>query len=401
MKKGKWMQALAVFMAAMLLAGCSSDEGGGDKKESETAKETEESTKTEETAETEKAADSAAQEELYKTQCQYMDYREFFRYEEKYKGTKVFVYLEVAQVMEDGLRCYSDSNGDGWYTDEEYYIEDDRVNKDLRILNDDIIVVWGEYTGSVKMTRAINNVKEDIVSISAKYIDLCDEYGNIISQFQEYDSYEDGGMDIQGWEEENSYVNGMYDADGYIIERSSYSWIAYEDLEGMTYQEARLALNEIYARHGRKFKDNVLQDYFDGKTWYYGIVEPDQFDESVFNDKERDNIEIIREYMESVKDGAPTGSGAVKLQPEWWFDASYAGTGDYSDYALHFYNDVVGIRKGDRELFRDDYYVVEEEGYIYITSGARTATFTWTDANTMVLEGDIETLPSGVVFVRD
>ncbi len=102
-----------------------------------------------------------------------------------------------------------------------------------------------------------------------------------------------------------------------------------------------------------------------------------------------------------MKDGVPTGSGAVKLQPEWWFDASYAGTGDYSDYALHFYNDVVGIRKGDRELFRDDYYVVEEEGYIYITSGARTATFTWTDANTMVLEGDIETLPSGVVFVRD
>ncbi|MCI9048257.1 MAG: hypothetical protein HFG71_13525 [Hungatella sp.] len=41
------------------------------------------------------------------------------------------------------MRCYSDSNGDGWYTDEEYYIEDDQVNKDLRILNDDIIVVWG------------------------------------------------------------------------------------------------------------------------------------------------------------------------------------------------------------------------------------------------------------------
>ena len=124
-------------------------------------------------------------------------------------------------------------------------------------------------------------------------------------------------MDIQGWEEENSYVNGMYDADGYIIERSSYSWIAYEDLEGMTYQEARLVLNEIYARHGRKFKDKILQDYFDGKSWYYGIVEPDQFDEGVFNDKERDNIETIREYMESVKDGVPTGSGAVKLQPEW------------------------------------------------------------------------------------
>ena len=53
MKKGKWMQALAVFMAAILLAGCSSDEGEGDKKESETAKETEESTKAEETAETE------------------------------------------------------------------------------------------------------------------------------------------------------------------------------------------------------------------------------------------------------------------------------------------------------------------------------------------------------------
>ncbi len=58
---------------------------------------------------------------------------------------------------------------------------------------------------------------------------------------------------------------------------------------------ARLAKNEIYARHGRKFKDEALQNFFNNRPWYNGTVEPDQFDESVLSDIERKNVEFLKE----------------------------------------------------------------------------------------------------------
>lgn len=58
----------------------------------------------------------------------------------------------------------------------------------------------------------------------------------------------------------------------------------------------RLAKNEIYARHGRKFTDEELQKYFNAKSWYYGIIEPEDFDESVFNKIEKYNIRLLVKY---------------------------------------------------------------------------------------------------------
>jgi hypothetical protein len=55
----------------------------------------------------------------------------------------------------------------------------------------------------------------------------------------------------------------------------------------------RLARFEIYARHGMKFKEKDVQDYFDGQIWYTPIYEPDKFDESMLSDIEKENIEIL------------------------------------------------------------------------------------------------------------
>ena len=40
-------------------------------------------------------------------------------------------------------------------------------------------------------------------------------------------------------------------------------------------------INEIYAKHGRKFKTDSIQKYFDSKSWYQPKVEPDDFDSRV------------------------------------------------------------------------------------------------------------------------
>lgn len=51
-----------------------------------------------------------------------------------------------------------------------------------------------------------------------------------------------------------------------------------QDLAGLTADQLRLARNEIFARQGRTFQDQALQDYFDQQDWYVAIYTPEQFD---------------------------------------------------------------------------------------------------------------------------
>ena len=82
----------------------------------------------------------------------------------------------------------------------------------------------------------------------------------------------------------------------YIFPKSDVKKLTIEEIKKLSKSDIRLAKNEIYARHGRKFKDAGLQSYFDGKSWYVGIIEPDDFDESVFNKIEKYNIRLLAKY---------------------------------------------------------------------------------------------------------
>ena len=63
-------------------------------------------------------------------------------------------------------------------------------------------------------------------------------------------------------------------ANDYVFPQSSSEYLIRDDLEGKTGEELRIARNEIYARHGRRFNDKTLQWYFDAKSWYQGTVAP-------------------------------------------------------------------------------------------------------------------------------
>ena len=85
----------------------------------------------------------------------------------------------------------------------------------------------------------------------------------------------------------------------YILADSNSRYISTSDLEGLTKEELSYARNEIYARHGRRFKDEGLQSYFDSKDWYEGTISPDDFRESMLNDYEIKNAETILSYEKS------------------------------------------------------------------------------------------------------
>lgn len=83
---------------------------------------------------------------------------------------------------------------------------------------------------------------------------------------------------------------------GYILADSDTVRLTQKDLEGLSAEECKIARNEIYARHGRKFKDETLQAYFDSCDWYTGTIEPDDFSENELSDIEIANKDLIVEY---------------------------------------------------------------------------------------------------------
>ena len=54
-----------------------------------------------------------------------------------------------------------------------------------------------------------------------------------------------------------------------------------------------LAKNEIYARHGYIFKNEDLYKYFMGCVWYNPTCKAEDFDDSVLNEYEKANLEIL------------------------------------------------------------------------------------------------------------
>ena len=84
--------------------------------------------------------------------------------------------------------------------------------------------------------------------------------------------------------------------DGMIFPDSDKRRLTEADLDGLNAQELRFARNEIYARHGRKFKAEDLKNHFESMDWYSPSIEPDDFDEHVLNEYEIYNLKLIGSY---------------------------------------------------------------------------------------------------------
>jgi len=82
----------------------------------------------------------------------------------------------------------------------------------------------------------------------------------------------------------------------YILADSSSRYLSGGDVSHLSRNEATLAKNEIFARYGRKFRDQSIQEYFNSKTWYCGIYEPDDVMFSHLSDIEQANVKLLEKY---------------------------------------------------------------------------------------------------------
>lgn len=118
-------------------------------------------------------------EEEYKTSCEEYKYKDVLRNPENYVGKRVKVTVRLFSVHEASLLndtkyyfAYSESDY-GWHGNE-YGVFDKREEQDLKLLEDDIITVYGEISDP-KYTKSLILSSSELFCIDMKYIDFISE----------------------------------------------------------------------------------------------------------------------------------------------------------------------------------------------------------------------------------
>ena len=96
---------------------------------------------------------------------------------------------------------------------------------------------------------------------------------------------------------------GGYPAGGYPVDYglpvfdSDTRYYTREEMRQISWTPELTAVfrNEIYARHGYIFKNDIWNDFFSTYIWYSGIYSADKFDAGVFNEYEKANLELAVE----------------------------------------------------------------------------------------------------------
>lgn len=84
---------------------------------------------------------------------------------------------------------------------------------------------------------------------------------------------------------------------GYILEYSNSVNLTRSDIDYLSQYEVKLALYEIFARHGKIFSDSALNEYFQSFSWYQPSA---NFDDSVLNEYEKNNLDLLISYQRSM-----------------------------------------------------------------------------------------------------
>lgn len=118
-------------------------------------------------------------EEEYKASCNEYKYKDVLRNPSEYVGERIKITIKISNVHEESWlnECkyyfgYSESEY-GWYGDR-YGIFDKRYDESLKLLEDDVITVYGEISDP-EYTSSLIVSSSEVFCIDMKYIDFISE----------------------------------------------------------------------------------------------------------------------------------------------------------------------------------------------------------------------------------
>lgn len=99
----------------------------------------------------------------------------------------------------------------------------------------------------------------------------------------------------------------------YILPDSDKMKLSNKDIDYLSGDELELARNEIYARHGRKFDTDYIQEYFNSQSWYNGTINPKDFSEDMLSKIEKFNVQLIADYEERLNNSVRVSFGDYSI----------------------------------------------------------------------------------------
>ena len=159
-----WFWVIVVVVGIAIFSSTSEDESSGTPTNTPPAVTT--------TASENSAVTKAPQvsEEDYKDSCETYTYNELARTPDTYKNKKIQLTGEVIQVLEEGKRIDIRINMNGVY-DHTIYITYTLKDGECRILDGDIITVYGTFEGLVTY-ESVMGASVTIPRVDAKYIEM-------------------------------------------------------------------------------------------------------------------------------------------------------------------------------------------------------------------------------------
>ncbi|MCD8317185.1 MAG: YARHG domain-containing protein [Eggerthellaceae bacterium] len=130
--------------------------------------------------------------------------------------------------------------------------------------------------------------------------DLTDDTGTENAAIVEEEESEEPEEAVEEEEATTGNIADTTGTNGYVLPNSDTQRYTEEYLETLSDYDLWIARNEIYARHGRGFDNQELQNYFSSKSWYTRLYSPSEYDsmEDPRNDIERYNTDLIHEIEE-------------------------------------------------------------------------------------------------------
>lgn len=110
--------------------------------------------------------------DYYKNSCETFDYVSIARNPEEYINKRVKTTCKISQDLGLGMYVAYTQDSNGYFYGDEIVIRDKREDSSLHIIENDIIEVYGEFAGTVELTRVMTNTDDSILSINGRIIDI-------------------------------------------------------------------------------------------------------------------------------------------------------------------------------------------------------------------------------------
>ncbi len=184
---------------------------------------------------------------------------------------------------------------------------------------------------------------------------------------------------------EEHYLN-CYDViiDDYYYPSLSEQILTEEELYNLNLFDCMIARNELFAKHGRMFKDSFVSKIFELKSWYepeYTAAEFDAMADELLTEIEKENLQILIEYEQSHKETGNAPNEVKKLVSGSWIDLDGDGTKEQITYHINYMDEdsyatnatlIIGNTQIDYDGYstHENCYITSMDGiYNYIIIG--------------------------------